>query len=58
MAFNDINLDAIDLFCGAGGLSRGLEDIRNPDLQLSLLSALFRYIKPYLVYVLIHNLPL
>lgn len=26
MAFNDINLDAIDLFCGAGGLSRGLED--------------------------------
>ena len=26
MAFNTISPDAVDLFCGAGGLSRGLED--------------------------------
>lgn len=26
MAYNNIELNAIDLFCGAGGLSRGLED--------------------------------
>ena len=26
MAFNTILPDAVDLFCGAGGLSRGLED--------------------------------